>query len=146
MPNTGEGASYVLAGNDTLYMYFVLQRNIMRRQVYFSETPEPVPPTPPPAPLSCKTFAVVGAGNETVNGNYTLVPDKLSDGLPVFQKDAQLQLYRFEGMWRIAHEAVANTVWYVSLETNTTRPSPAIDSWRFSLGLAPSPESVLCAE
>lgn len=88
----------------------------------------------------------MGGENKTVNGNYTLISDKLSDGLPVFQKDAHLQLYRFEGMWRIAHEGKANSVWYASLETNTTRPSPAIDSRRYSLSLAPSPESLLCAE
>lgn len=138
-----EGNSYTLLGNTTSYIYFVLQRSILRRRVYFSMEPPPPPPPPlPPAPTDCSTFSVTGAGIATVNGRYVATNATTSDGLPIFAKDSTHALYRFEGVWRLAQHGVPGSVYYIALQENTTRPPP--ENWRYEMGLAPSPETVLC--
>ena len=141
---TVEGNSYALFGNRTGYIYFVADRSIMRRRVVFTQQAPPPPPPPlPPAPQGCAAFNVTGAGLDDVNGRY-VKSNVTSEGLPVYRKDAAHQLYRYNGVWKLAQEYNSSSVHYIAKTVNTTLPSP--EGWRLFLlsSVPPAPEAVVC--
>eukprot|EP00937_MAST-01D_sp_MAST-1D-sp2_P008027 g8027.t1 len=143
--------SFTHVGNDSAYVYVNVQRSLLRRRVLFRAAPAgpvPVPtpaPTPAPAPAGCSRFCVTGAGRPDANGAYELLAGRASDGRPMFQKDPDHQLYRFQGFWKIARYGAAGSQLFTQGEAhpNSTMPPPA--RWRsVSLWYAPAPAAVLC--
>jgi len=89
-------------------------------------------------PVGCQTFRVSGAGQADVNGDYIRM-DRLSSGLPVFQKDGTHHIYSFQGSWKLGHQG--ETVYYYT-EAFKARAVP-VTGW--GAGVAPQP-LVTCAD
>jgi hypothetical protein len=144
---TVEGNSYALFGNATGYLYFVMNRSIVRRRILFTDQAPPPPPPPlPPAPGGCKTFNVAGAGQDDVNGRYTMTNDT-SDGSPVYAKDDAHQLYRYNSVWKLAQRFNSSAVHYAAQQQNTALPPP--EGWRLfttQSATPPAPEMVVCGD
>lgn len=110
-----DGLSYTLAGNRSLYIYAVLQREyIVRIPVAWFQEGQTLPPAaypPPPQtpprlnPTGCIKFKVVVGGKSGAAGVYTR-QGKATDGTYLYVKDASHQLYHFQGAWVLGHKGV----------------------------------------
>ena len=101
--------------------------------------PPPGPPRPPPPHAAAWT--VEGAGTTSCNGVYKYDPTEHRDyGTAFYTKDSAHQLYRANGVWRIAHGlATPNFLWYTSAEGGM---SPPVSGWQTKAsykGVAPLP-------
>jgi len=139
--------SYTSVGNTSCYLYVNIERTILRHRVLLVNSDSPLPPPPPPppapAPAGCSAFRVSGAGLGHVNGVYRR--NGTTGGVPLFQMDSGHQLYRFQGVWKLAHWTHPDQVWYMHPTPNTTLPSSA--GWRVTtINYAPAPAEVLCAD
>jgi len=136
--------SYDIATNKSTLLLVNVARNIFARRVVFTSSPPPPPPPPlPPAPANCTSFEVRGAGEPDVDGTYFMTK-QTADGVPVFSKDATRQLYREQGIWRLAQMTVL--VYYEpssEVPVGSVRPPP--EDWRISRGMRPAPATVICA-
>ena len=94
------------------------------------------PPTPPPPPAPhAAAYTVSGAGNTASNGVYKFDPSQHRDaGVAFYTKDGSRQLYRIDGVWRIADSGEA--VYYESA-SNTLYPP--FDGWSVVTGAKPVP-------
>jgi hypothetical protein len=91
-----DALSYLLIGNQSLHLYFVLGKDYTARVpvAWFDAdalTPDvPFPPLPP-LPVNCSTVIVTGAGSQGVNGKYTR---EAHGTVPFyFVKDTDHQMY-----------------------------------------------------
>jgi hypothetical protein len=109
-----DGLSYTLAGNHSLHIYAIMEREyIVRIPVAWfqpGQTLPPVvyPPAPPPRlnPTGCTKFKVDVSDGSGVAGLYTQTSRKGADGSYVYAKDAAHELYHFHGAWVLGHEGV----------------------------------------
>jgi hypothetical protein len=108
-------------------------------------------------PVSCPLFLPVrtancvaalkaGAGSADVNGKYVKTSNMSSDSMPVFQKDDTHQLYRYDGVWKLAQEG--QTVYYQATDNvPNDLVGPPTTGWVVYGGAKkfPAPTSVTCA-
>jgi hypothetical protein len=111
-----DGLSYTLAGNQSLHIYAIMEREyIVRIPVAWfqqgQELPHPTyPRTPqkPPRlnPTGCMKFKVTVSGRSDVTGVYARKGDKGAGGTYAYTKDESHELYHFQGAWVLGHQGV----------------------------------------
>lgn len=99
--------------------------------------PTPPPPPPPPAP----PVAVSEAGSPDCNGLFRFNPSEHRDpGVPFYTKDSGHQLYRLDGIWRIAHGSDPLKLYYTSNSSASPQSLPPTHGWVVARdGVAPPP-------
>jgi len=110
------------------------------------------PGSVPPAPPVCHAkdsnvhaIVISGAGLAAANRKYTKSANATADEEPVFELDAEHQLYRYKGMWRIGHNG--HGLYYVSVAGKGDDGPPVAkpDYWETQdMGKEPSPTSIVC--
>merc|ERR1711966_191936 len=86
-----------------------------------------------------------GAGLEAANGKYTRVAGQLYDREPVFQLDGKHELYRYQGMWRIALQGQG--LYYAAVAGKDLDGPPVAKAgfWETEeMGKDPPPTSIVC--
>lgn len=91
---------------------------------------------PPPVPHAA-AYSVAGSGDALSNGVYRLDPTQRRDfGVAFYTMNAERQLYRIDGVWRIAHTSVAVYYENTAAINLTTPPSTG---WTAVSGAMPTP-------
>jgi hypothetical protein len=140
--------SFATVSNDTAFVYAVIDRNILRRRVVFLPGPAPAPALPAPAiSRSCRHVRVSGAGLAGVDGIYS-ISNHTSDGVAMYsQSDDIHQIYRYRGVWKIAHMAHSDSVWYVQQRAQPKSHVPPSENWHATVeGYVPAPALLSCIE
>jgi hypothetical protein len=141
--------SFTTVSNDTAFVYAVIDRNVLRRRVVFLPGPAPAPAPPvPPIKRGCRKLQVSGAGLGGVNGVYSVVLNRTSDGVAMYsQSDGIHQIYRYRGLWKIARMAHRDSVWYVQERVQPDSHVPPSANWHATIeGYTPAPALISCIE
>jgi hypothetical protein len=147
-PGLGDD-SYSSVSNGTAFVYAVVNRNIMRRRALLVAGPPP--PLPPPAvPLGrhCQKLEVSGAGVDGVNGLFVILSNRTSDGVAIYSKpDGVHQVYRYDGIWKIAHITHKDQVWYEQTQAMPESHVPPSAKWHATREwFTPAPLPLRCAD
>ena len=120
---------------------FLYQQNVSYLYPVRPTCNSPTPPPPPPPKPACAAYVVVGAGDGDVNGMYKY-NGTTADRAPVYVQSSTYMLYRYQGVWRLAHEG--HTVFYTASGPPNLSEPPE-HGWIVDIDKAPAPASVKCS-